>query len=326
MDIKRKLKQATRTAVLKANYLLGNYDEVIWMIGDGRSGTTWVSDLINYDKRYREMFEPFHPKLIHDMDFIIPHQYMRQHESNKKLTALTSNILNGKFTNPRVDSENRRLLYSGLLIKDIFANLLCYWAVSQFPKTKPVLLIRNPFAVALSKYKKKSWFWATEPMDLLSQSALRKDYLLPFENEIERVSKENNYILNQVLVWSIINYVPLCQFEPGGIHIFFYENIYKNPRKEISKLIHFVRNEPASTSVTVPEDVVKRPSRVAGSESNILSGTSPVSSWMNELEPKLIDDGLKILQIFGFENLYDDMSMPNREALRKVHGSASYND
>ena len=311
-----------RTAVLKANYMFGHYDEVIWLIGDGRSGTTWVADLINYDNRYREMFEPFHPQLVDDANFILPLQYMRKNNSNEKLTALAKNIFNGKFNHPRVDSGNQSFIYKGLLIKDIFANLLCYWAVSQFPNTKPVLLIRNPFSVALSKYKKKNWFWVTEPLDLLSQTALKDDYLLPFEDEIKKVSHKNNYILNQVLIWSIINYVPIRQFEPGNIHVCFYEDIYNNPNGELSKLFKFVKDNKSDISVAIPENVIKRPSRVVGSNSNLLSGSSPISSWMDELEPKIIDDGLKILQIFGFENLYNDLSMPNREVLRKVHDNA----
>jgi len=319
MDIKMKIKQMARTAVLKVNYALNNYSEVIWLIGDGRSGTTWVSDLINYDKRYREMFEPFHPKFVRDMDFIVPHQYIRQNDSNEQLTLLVKDIFNGKFTNPRVDSGNHSFLYKGLLVKDIFANCLCYWVVSQYHKIKPVLLIRNPFSVALSKFKKKDWFWVTEPMDLLNQHSLKEDYLLPFEDDIKRVAHENNYILNQVLIWSIINYVPLRQFEPGSIHICFYEDIYNEPSEEVSKIFQFVRGK---QTVVLSEDVVKRPSRVIGTESNLLSGTSPVSSWMNELDPKLIDDGLRVLQRFGFEGLYNDMSIPNREVLMKVHECA----
>ena len=97
MKFKSKLVNLARTTVLKANYALNNYGEVIWLIGDGRSGTTWVSDLINHDKKYREMFEPFHPKIVRDMNFIMPHQYIRQNDSNEKLTALASNIFRGEL-------------------------------------------------------------------------------------------------------------------------------------------------------------------------------------------------------------------------------------
>jgi hypothetical protein len=268
------------------------------------------------------MFEPFHPKYVRDMNFIVPHQYIRKYDSNERLTTLASNIFRGKFTHERVDSDNRLLLYDGLLIKDIYANLLCYWAVSQFQEVRPVLLIRNPFSVALSKYKRRNWFWATEPLDLLSQPPLYEDYLSPFEDIIKTVSRKKNYILNQILIWSVINYVPLCQFESGSLHVCFYESIYKEPSHEISKIFQFVRRTHENTAFALPKEIIHRPSRVADTESNFISGTSPVLSWKNELTPKLIDDGLSILQHFGFDNLYDDMSMPNTEVLKDIHGSA----
>lgn len=136
--IKPKLVSLSRKGILKANYYLNNYNEVIWLIGDGRSGTTWVSDLINHEKSYREMFEPFHPMLVRDANFIIPHQYMRRDGSNEDLEAFSAKVFSGKYTHERLDSENRSLRYSGLLIKDIFANLMSHWAVSQFQQVKPV--------------------------------------------------------------------------------------------------------------------------------------------------------------------------------------------
>ncbi len=319
--LKSKVSRLSRKVVLNANYVFNNYNEVVWLIGDGRSGTTWVSDLINHDMRYRELFEPFHPKLVEQMDCIVPHQYLRLHDSNETLRALASDIFCGKFIHPRVDATNQSFLYKGLLVKDIFANLFSYWAVSQFPDVKPVLLIRNPFSVALSKYKKRSWFWATEPLELLKQSDLYEDYLSPFEDVIKRVSSEKNYILNQILIWSIINYVPLRQFSPGSIHICFYENIYKEPNQEISKILRFVRGAEERSELELPKEVIDRASRVIGTESNLLSKTSPVTGWRNELTPKQIDEGLEILKHFGFENLYDGNSMPNMEVLRNIHES-----
>ena len=32
-----------------------------WMVGSGRSGTTWLASLINADHTMREVFEPVHP-------------------------------------------------------------------------------------------------------------------------------------------------------------------------------------------------------------------------------------------------------------------------
>lgn len=311
--------RAFRSMVIRANYLLGNYEEVVWIIGDGRSGTTWVSDVVNWDKRYREMFEPFHPRFVPDAGFMMPHHYIRRNDEDEEMLNFAGRVFSGRFLNNRVDSENNSLLYKGLLIKDIFANLMCYWAVSRFPYVRPVLLMRNPFSVAVSKYKKREWYWMTDPLDFLLQLDLKRDYLLPFEDEIRRVSRENNFILNQVLIWSIINYVPLRQFSPGELHVCFYEDIYASPLSEVSRLVNYVGGRERGV-IDIPEEIVKRPSRVIGEESNLLAGTSPITSWRNELDSNLIDSGLRILDAFGLADLYDDVSMPNRRVVDRVQG------
>ena len=322
MNIEKAKKSKLRKWALIANYWLNNYEEVIWLIGDGRSGTTWVSDLINYDKRYREMFEPFHPRLIKGMNFLSPHQYIRPYDSNKQLEIIASSVFSGKFRNPRVDKGNRSFLYKGLLIKDIFANLFSYWASFRFPKVKIILLIRNPFSVALSKYKSKNWFWVTEPLDLLEQYSLYEDYLHPFEDIIRRTSREGNFVSCQILIWSIINYVPLRQFKQGQLKIIFYEEAFLKPLCEVSKIFRFVRPGIENHHINLDRKSVNCLSHTAGPESNLLKGTSPITSWKNELTYQQIDAGLKILQCFGFAELYDDNSMPQWNVLSNIHEKA----
>ena len=315
MHMKKTIKSLLRNSTFHANRWLNNYDDVIWLIGDGRSGTTWVSNLINHDKKYREMFEPFHPKLVDGMNFLSPHQYIRVHEENTQLESATSDVFSGKYTNDRVDSGNRSLIYKGLLVKDIFANLFSYWASVHFPKLKIILLIRNPFSVALSKYKKKNWYWVTDPMVLLNQKNLHEDFLHPFDELIRKTANKNDYILNQVLIWSIINYVPLRQFEHDQLHIAFYEEVFTDPNREISRLLSSNFDE---SQISLDEEIINRPSKVAGAESNISQEKSPIISWKNELTVRQIDDGLSILEEFGFGKLYDDPFRPNRKALIEI--------
>lgn len=305
--------------VLWANYKLGNYDDVIWLIGDGRSGTTWVSNLINYEKKYREMFEPFHPELVDSCRFLLPHQYVRPTESNISLERFASSVFSGNFYHERVDVDNHVFSYRGLLIKDIFANLLAYWVSRQFPNVKIVLLLRNPFSVALSKFKKKDWFWVDDPMVLFNQVALREDYLAEFEDLAYRVVEEGDYIVKQVLIWSVINYVPLSQFSSDDIRVVFYEDIQQNPNEVIGELM----SGPArgkNSQYSIDSKVINRPSRVCGSESNLLDGSSPITSWKKELTSRQIDLGFEVLGRFGFGGLYDDSSMPNKSVLDRSFG------
>lgn len=322
MNTREYLQFKIKQLILKGNYWLGHYDQVIWLIGDGRSGTTWLSDLINWNKRFREMLEPFHPKLVKEMKSLTPHLYIRPNDINNSLYHIACKVFRGNFVHPRVDETNQNLLYNGLLIKDIFANLFAFWVANHFSKIRIIMLIRNPFAVALSKYKKKDWFWMTNPEDLLNQSTLFEDYLYPFEDLIRDPS--NDYIERQMIIWSIIHYIPLLQFKQGQIHIVFYEDVFKYPDRELKVIFDFIKPEKNDHRADMGWSKIRnRPSRFSREESNISIGKSPITSWKNELSAKQIDNGYRILSRFGLEQLYDDDLNPQRKVLDNLLSRSS---
>lgn len=307
-----------RSPVLRLNYFLGNYKEVIWLFGDGRSGTTWISNVINHNKKFREMFEPFHPVSIEAASPFLPHQYERPENTNKALKKFYKTIFTGRVLNRRIDQGNKSLVYKGLLVKDILSNPHAYWASLNFPQVKPVLLIRNPFAVALSKSKRKDWFWLTDPSDLLQQRELNEDFLLPFTELIEEVKSENDFILNQVLIWCIINLIPIKQFPKDKLTIIFYESFYQNPEKEIKRL------QELSSIIDVrkiPESIIRKPSMVTDNRSSIRHGKSPATSWKEEIPADTIIKGNRIMEAFGFTDLYDSEVQPNYSVIEKLQNS-----
>lgn len=304
-DKKIKYSTALRRFLFHTNHIIG-YDPKIWLFGDGRSGTTWVSNLINHDKYFREFFEPFHPEFIPQMNFFSSHYYVRPNEVNEKLTNVSNKVFAGKLWNSRTDQENGIGIYKGLFVKDIFSNLFSNWVYQNYKDLHFIFLIRNPFAVASSKYSKISWKWTTDPMILYNQKKLRDDYLEEYKDLFFQTCEEDDYILNQILIWSVIHYVPLKQFKSDQIKIMFYENIFVNPQEEISQLFEFVGKDLEN----LPVDIIQKPSRVVGD--NIKNGKSPITSWKNDLPTSTIDKGMKILEIFGLEKLYDENSVPNQ--------------
>ncbi len=304
--IKKVIKNGSKLTAFHANHLLKKYDSTLWLVGDGRSGTTWISDLVNNDQYFREMFEPFHPHFIKKMQFLSPHQYVRPHENNARLFNTASKVFTGSLWDARTDMHNKIGLYNGLMVKDIFAHLFCNWAYHHFPNIKITLLVRNPFAVALSKYRKKNWKWVDDPMALYNQTSLMEDYLQPYEHLIKQTCDENDYILKQILIWSIIHYVTFHQFQSNQIHVMFYENVFLNPTKEIASLYQFIGKKFNGLS----DRTVQQPSRVAGD--NIKKGKSPIDAWLNELPSDTIDKGFSILEAFGLEGLYTSTSIPNK--------------
>lgn len=297
---------------------MNSYDSVIWLIGDGRSGTTWVSELVNHDQHYREMFEPFHPGIIPRMKFLQPLQYVRTGDPQPALHKAAEAVFSGKLTHPRVDEHNRLRCHHGLLVKDVFAGLFAHWASVRFPKIKIILLIRNPFAVALSKQKmhKKS-FWVTDPLFLLNQASLFRDFLYPFEDLIKKTAEKKDPVLNQVLIWSIINHVPLNQFAPGRLYPLFYEHVYTDPQQEINDLFSdFMEKK----TVRLDPETVRQPSSYAGKHSTLRKGQSPLTAWQDELSTQQIDAGLNILEAFGFDGLYKDPARPDRQVIYRMMG------
>ncbi|MBE9062331.1 sulfotransferase domain-containing protein [cf. Phormidesmis sp. LEGE 11477] len=303
-------KQLSKQAIIRANYYLGNYQPVIWLAGDGRSGTTWVSNLLNWHGSYREMFEPFHPELVSGLESFKLHHYLRVNETAPSQTRILESIYSGNFYHERPDAFNRRLLYEGLLVKDIFANLLVGWVKHNLSHVRPVLVVRNPFAVALSKQKRTQGVWMTEPRDFLSQPALVEDYLLPFKEVIEQVG--DDFIERQILIWSIIHYVPFRQLALGDAYILFYENLFEEPEKELAALFSYLFE---GVSVTPGPELlakIRKPSQTPGKDNNILLGKSPIESWKDELSSAQIDRGINILGQFGLDKVYGTRSRPDK--------------
>ena len=263
------------------------------------------------------MFEPFHPKAAR---FFRVNQYMRPGSSCRRLENLASKVFSGSFSCLRSDRDNCSLNYRGIVIKDIFANLLSCWASVKYPKIKVILMIRNPFSVALSKEKMKGAIWTKEPLDLLGQDDLYDDFLHPFEDLIRKTSREKDFILKQILIWSILHYVPLRQFRKGQIHVLFYEDLYRQPAREMSRLFGFVKPADQEPNIQIDSRLIDMPSRVSGSKSNIVIGNCPITSWKEEISPQRIDAGYGILSSFGLDKLYNLNSMPDRSVVLKFLG------
>lgn len=308
---------AVRSSALATNYYLNRYKEVVWVVGDGRSGTTWLADIVNWQTTYREMLEPFHPAFVKAMGRFGLFKYMRPDEEDELFREAAKAVFTGRLLSRRVDSENRIRFYNGLLIKDIFAHLFVRWALAHFPYIKLVVIVRNPFAVALSKLGRQHWVWMTDPKDFLKQPTLVEDYLRPFEPTISNV--EDDYVIRQVLIWAIIHHVLFRQLSDAQVHLVFYESLCRDPRSELVKLFRYLGA--AETSEELPSELLgrlKMPSRFSRVDSTITSGESLTDSWRDKISAHQIDMGRQILCKFGLDQIYGESGVPNEKSLKQM--------
>lgn len=301
--------RGVRRCAFAADVLMGNYREATWLVGDGRSGTTWVSTLLNHDRRHREVFEPFHPWAVKEMSHFWPHRYLSRETEDPWLERRAARIFSGRFCHPRCDREQRIQLHRGILVKDIFANLMLDWAAARFPRLNIVLLIRNPFAVALSKQKKRKWRWVCDPATLLLQPDLVSDYLEPYTDVLMKASQEADFIGRQLAIWSVINRIPLEQAAAGnGVRVTFYENVLHDPDGEIGALLGDLGGRPADFALS--RAAVESPSRVTRAGRKYRPGLSRLGAWKDELPAAQIDAGYRILEALDMIHLYGSDGLP----------------
>jgi hypothetical protein len=287
------------------------YENSVFLAGFGRSGTTWISDIINYKNEYRYIFEPFHPyrvRLVRDFQYV---QYLRPENRDPLYLEPARAVLSGRIRNWWTESYNRKIFVRKRLIKDIRAQFLLKWLHRNFPGMPIVLLFRHPCAAAHSWLKlgwgKEDLGKRTDLEVCLSQKELIEDFLGPFKENIENARSEFE---QQIFHWCMQYYVPLKQFKRGEIHLCFYENFCENPDEEIQRLFSFLGKK-------FDEKVLcnlKTPSSLTRKDSAILKKTSLIDSWREHVSAQDLKNALKILNLFRLDNIYSGDSMPNPAA------------
>ena len=279
-----------------------DYRASVFLAGTEKSGTTWISDIINYRREYRYIFEPFWADRVDICQRFKPRQYIRPDDDNPAFLQSAQTILSGRIRNSWTDRYHRRFIADQRLIKDIRANLFIKWIHCQFPQVPIILLLRHPCAVVRSHLRRTHLRPDLRPF--LVQNELVEDHLAPFVDAIEAARDDyEKYIFR----WCIETYVPLRQFTKGEIHLAFYEDFCTSPESEIDRLFAFL-NKPYGKDVYKQ---VRQPSPVARSVSAIVSGGSLIDGWRKQITEEQISRAMEILGLFGLDAVYTKESMPN---------------
>ena len=281
--------------------------KTVILAGSGRSGTTWVQEIINYNNLFRTLFEPFHSKKVDSLSHWHYRQYLRSSNNLPEFATPARNIIEGNTTNTWINKFNKNSTSSKQLIKDIRINLCLNWMYHNFKDLPVILLLRHPCAVAYSRLRLG---WKTHLQDFLVQDDLVNDFLLPHKKEIE----ECDDIFNMhIFMWCIENIVPLTQFNRGEIHIVFYENICLETESEIMKIFNYI-DEPYSQLAL---NSSFKPSATSHSRDTSASEGNHVHLWKKHLTGTQINSAKSICDSFGLGKLYghDDLPIYNNEEI-----------
>ncbi len=289
--------------------LNNDYKNTILIIGSGRSGTTLLSNIINYNNDFRYLFEPFKDKRYGKI-FRKKSLYIDSKDIDYKKYKTIRKILSGRVQSFWINRYNKKFFSKKRIIKDISIQFSLGYIRKNFPEIPVVILIRNPLAVVDSQVNRK-WSFLNKSLENESFKILIEKYFKKNKKLIYNICKRGSTYERNTLLWSIKNYILLKQLV-GTEFITFYENYIYSPEKEIRKLFFYLKinynkkalsvlKEPFETSKDVP-----------------IKGERFLYKWKTKIPKEEIVKCKKIISNFGLDILYYNYEKPSGEGLLRV--------
>lgn len=287
----------------------------ILLAGSGRSGTTWITELLTRQSRIQPLMEPLIPVWNADVRRIMGWNesgpyiwsvYLRHDETNMAWHHLLERIFSGELRNYWTDYERATIFPERFLIKEIRANLMLGYIYDNFRPTI-LYLIRHPCAVISSRLRAE---WHADVQDILRQEKLVEDYLRLWVRQIE---EEKDLIGAHAVRWAVENYVARTELSSRPHHLLSYEEACLFPERVFKGLFNYL-------GMGAPEDLqsrLRQPSRTASKDS--ITGTIAfLSSWKNYLPAEAQRRILYWARRLGFEQFTEDPAPSDLFPIEKV--------
>lgn len=270
--------------------------------GTGRSGTTWLAEIVGSQIPCRLMFEPFNPRMQKSFSQFEYFQYMRPGDSNAALAEYCRNVFSGNIRSRWIDQGVTVLRPQYRMIKAIRANLMLKWIHQEFPAIPIIFIIRHPCAVVSSRIQ-LDWATDSDTDSFRVQPGLIEDFLA---DKLEYLQRARTPEEKHALIWCVSNLVPLRQFRAGELTTVFYEDLCRHPEPVIERVFRRLGHEYHASVMSA----LRRPSGTAVRSSAIVSGGDYLTTWQRELSPRQIHNVLSVVDAFGLGHLYGESAVP----------------
>lgn len=262
-----------------------DYRRSILISSSGRSGSTWLAEVVNYRNEYRLVFEPFRRDRSKVAGCIPYGLYLEPGRESTAEARAVEAILRGRVHNTWSNWHNRRRIAHRRIIKEIRATNLMPWIRTNFPELPIVYLLRHPVSVAQS-WTRLGW---RDFLDEFTRQELLMDRLSSFRPLIDDVARTGQAFERHLLRWCLENFIPLRDLAPGDAHVVFYEHLLADPQRELRDLFGYLGKtfEPA---------VLER--------INVPSGLSYPDSQAKPLTDEETERAYEIVAAFGLDRVY----------------------
>jgi hypothetical protein len=292
--------------IYKHIYFEANHDinKTILIDGVGRSGTTWLAEILADLLSYRQIFEPFKPENVQIFKDFPYKGYIPPNYKNDEYFKIFKKILSGEVKNKWVDQDNRVFRPKGRIVKSIRSSFYLKWIKNNFPEIPIVFMIRHPCAVVLSRAKMG---WSENELDLfLKQELLVRDHL---ESYIPIIERAETLIQKNACIWCIQNLIAFSTMEQKDWIVIAYEDLFKNPQEQINRILSYIGIDKKFKV----DKLGKKYSLQTFKDSAVVVESNPLEAWRKRLPQEDLNDILSIVKSFSLDNIYGIDTMPKKK-------------
>lgn len=272
-------------------------DDVVLISGSGRSGTSWLANICNFQNDFRYLFEPLNPVFLNQK------KVKWCLSAGDEFCALAL-PLQGEVSNSWVNSRNNKLIARRRLIKEIRSNFMLSWVIKNAPKTKVLVMLRNPLAVAASRKKLdqrkdgSDWQWLPCLEQLLEEPLLKE---VIDEHQFELLNKQlgQGIVMETIADWCINNLLALRLIKEGELKLVYYEDLLENGSDEVIEIFKFINVEVKQNS-----DIERALLQRSETSRNLIENRQLLDQWKTVLREDEISQATDLLMAFGISDLY----------------------
>ena len=306
--------------------------------GYGRSGTTWVQDVMATANSLRTVFEPLHPDVIHDAEKYA-HAFRTSGDEDLELYEFLQKYFCGDFHSLWVDYRVRmdlilpsssdlnswrcyirclrRIREAGIdyfryrgqrnienrIVKLVRANMMLSWLKTNFD-ARIVLLVRHPAAVVMSQLNSPQ-IW--KPRSRIARYRADPRLLDELDARTRRLIFENVDDLEAVtLSWCIENAISIRQAKEQDICVVYYEHLSQRGISEWRRIMTALELQ-----IEPDNDLISRPSQqTSGDQASDRDLVSQYASWMNRIDEKTANRIQEILDATRTSVYRVDQALP----------------
>lgn len=224
-------------------------EKPIAIFGFGRSGTTWLSDIISKCLGGMILFEPFHPNVWNDSNQYT-YEPLRSDGFDQSLNSQLSKCYKGEETNPWLLRNHigvNPLEFSQAFIEMVWANSeiigfktirLNHVMVNFKESHQCIYILRHPLSVISSILKRPNFFeefgWDFH-LDVFFKRTLEHPYL---KGKFDQFDFTNMTHAEKVgSMWALSSIIGLIDCQKYGIKRVYYEDLYDDPYQETEKIL-----------------------------------------------------------------------------------------